>query len=56
MFPPSNSPAQEHQVLRATMAAQGFSVVEDALLPGSPGATSEERRETAGSQRVRRSE
>jgi uncharacterized protein len=28
MFPPSNSPAQEHQVLRATMAAQGFSVVE----------------------------
>jgi uncharacterized protein len=28
MFPPSKSPAEERQVLRATMAAQGFSVVE----------------------------
>ncbi|HEY6811411.1 MAG TPA: PhoX family phosphatase [Propionibacteriaceae bacterium] len=28
MFPPSESPAEERQVLRATMAAQGFSVVE----------------------------
>jgi uncharacterized protein len=28
MFPPSKSPVEERQVLRATMAAQGFSVVE----------------------------
>jgi len=56
MFPPSRSAADEREVLKATMAAQGLSVVElERSGIDDRGTTSAVHRETGGWPRVRRS-
>jgi len=56
MFPPSESEIQEQEALKATMAAQGVSVVELERPAGrSRGVTCEERLATGGSPHIRRS-